>query len=137
MKKPLSEVLKVTDTVEDLIKVLMTVPKNYTLHPLGQQCIIGVDYVHECIYADDPNCIGEYTYDVIEEAKENGEPTEIEVSEESLETYKPEIWVVTGAQGGNESILGVFNDLEKAEACGTKALDGVYTSYGVKQFKLE
>ena len=125
MKKPIAELFEYDlETVEDMINALIKMPKDYTLHPLGQKCQLGVSHCHECVYLEDPNCIDEYTYDVIEEAKENGDPVEIEVPDEKLATYKTEIYVVMGyedlCQNGNyEAVLyGVYSTEKLARECG-------------------
>lgn len=125
MKKPLAELIeKDLETVEDVIEALMQVPKDYMLHPLGQKCQLGVDYYHECAYLEDPNCIGEYTYDVAEDAKRNGEPAELEIPDEKLVTYQPKLYVVMGyvdlcGNGNHEAVLqGIFSTEQKAHACG-------------------
>ena len=69
MKKEVLEIQDVElETVDDMINALMQVPKDYTLHPLGQKCKMAVDHYHKCVYLDDPNWIGEYKYEVVEEA---------------------------------------------------------------------
>lgn len=125
MKKPLTElILKDLETVGDVIEALMQMPKGYTLHPLGQKCQLGVDHCHECVYLEDPNCIGEYTTEVIAEAEEMGEPTVIEVPDEKLATYQTRLYVVMGytdlCQTGNyEAVLqGVFSTEKLARECG-------------------
>jgi hypothetical protein len=55
MKKPIVEKIeKDLETVEDIIEALKRVPKDYTLHPLGQKCAIVVDHYFGCVYMDDP-----------------------------------------------------------------------------------
>lgn len=136
MLKPLAENFDTDiEVVEDVIKALMDMPKAFTVHPLGQKCVMGIDYVHECVFLDDPNCIGEYTYDVIEEAKENGEPTEIDVPEEKLQTYKPEVYVLMGysdvCQNGNceARLIGVFSKKELAESKGKELVSSGDVEY--------
>lgn len=139
MLKPLTETLEVVETVEDVINVLLQLPKDYLLHPLGQKCQMGVDHIHECVYMDDPNCIGEFTFDVLEEAKQNGEPTEVEVSDEKLETYKPNVYVVIGLQRyGTKVVLGTFKTEAQANEYGDHAINAKeVVDYRVELFNLE
>lgn len=140
MKKPLTELVeKDLETVQDVIEVLMQMPKGYTLHPLGQKCQLGVDYFHECVYLEDPDCIGEYTTEVMEEAKEMGEPTEIEVPDKTLESYQTELYVVMGyadlyENGNYEAVLqGVFSTEQLARECG----DELVASGNIHHFEIE
>lgn len=130
MKKPLTELIeRDLETVEDVINGLMQVPKRYTLHPLGQKCKLGVDHYHECVYLEDPNCIDEYTSELIEEVREMGEPTEIEVPDEKLETYQSKLYVVMGYTDVNKngnyeaSIQGVFSTESLAKECGDELIE--------------
>lgn len=140
MKKPLTELIeKDLETVGDVIEALLSMPKGYTLHPLGQKCQLGVDHYHECVYLEDPNCIGEYTTEVIEEAKNMGEPTELEVPDEKLATYQSELYVVMGyvdlCQNENyEAVLqGVFSTESLARECG----DELVSSGNIHHYEIE
>lgn len=123
------------ETVEDVIKVLMKMPKGYTLHPLGQKCQLGLDHRYECVYLEDPNLLGEYTYNAIEEAKDCGYPVEIDVPDEKLETYQNQVYVVMGysdvRQNGNYegTLQGVFSTQELAEECGKELVETEVISY--------
>lgn len=126
MIKPIAEEIGAFNTVGEAVKVLLTLPKDYLLHPLGQQCVIGIDHVNECVYMEDPNCIGEYTTELLEEALEMDEPTEIDVPLEKLETYKPDVYVVMGYSDDNQNggeqahLIGVFSTEALATECGDK-----------------
>ena len=145
MIKPLAENFgKPLDTVEDVIKALLTMPKGYLLHPLGQQCVLGVDHVNGCVYMDDINCMGEYTYDLIEEAKRLGEPTEIEVPDSELAVYQPDLFAVIGytdaAENGNyeAQLMGIFSTEELAKECGDELTkSNVIHHYEIESPKLE
>lgn len=137
MIKPLAENLNMDlETVEDIIKVLLTAPKEFMLHPLGQKCQIGIDYVHECVYMDEPALIGEYSYELIHDAKEIGDPVEIDIPDEKLATYQPELIVVMGYSdlydnGSEEAqLMGVFSNEDLATECGDELVEaGVITRY--------
>lgn len=136
MKKPITEQFDYDlETVEDAINALMRMPKGYTLHPLGQKCQLGLDHRYECVYLEDPNLIGEYTYDAMEEAKNCGDPVEIDVSDEKLKTYQNQVYVVMGysdvCQNGNYegSLQGVFSTQELAEECGRELVKTDVISY--------
>lgn len=140
MKKPLAELIeKDLETVGDVIEALLQMPKGYTLHPLGQKCQLGVDHYHECVYLEDPNCIGEYTTEVMEEAKKNGDPTEVEVPDEKLAVYQTELHVVMGyvdlfENGNYEAVFqGVFSTEQLARECG----DELVASGNIHHYEIE
>jgi hypothetical protein len=117
------------NNVQDMIKALMEMPANYTLHPLGQQCQMAVDYVHKCVYLDDPQEIDIIKEDVLAEAKEIGDPTTIEVSKKELLPYQQELYVVMGYANmydndNYEAILeGVFSSPDLAKECGDELVE--------------
>lgn len=130
MLKPLVEVVDdEMETVEDLIKVLLQIPKDYLLHPLGQKCRMGVDHVHNCVYMDDASGVEEYTYNILEEAKETKEPTEVDVPKVKLDVYKPELYVLMGysdiCENGNDEpcFEGIFSTMESAKKYGNELLE--------------
>lgn len=136
MKKPITEQFDYDlKTVEDVIKALMKMPKDYTLNPLGQKCQLGLDHRYECVYLEDLDLIGEYTHNAIEEAKEYGDPVEIDVPDEKLKTYQNQVYVVMGysdvCQNGNYegSLQGVFSTPELAEECGKELVEAEAISY--------
>lgn len=73
-KEAIELVSEGTQTVEDLIKCLIKLPKNFTLHPTGMQCGVAVDYNSKCVYLDDYNWLKDYICEVKEEFEEIGEP---------------------------------------------------------------
>ena len=57
-------------TVGDLVKELLFVPKDYLLHPVGQECSLVVDNLHECVYLDDPIACEEIRDEIIADTEE-------------------------------------------------------------------
>ena len=91
------------ETVNDMIEALLEVPKNYSLHPLGQKCAIAIDNYHKCIYLDDPNMMSEFKYELEEDIKENDD-WDGEVPDDSLESFSLYyIWIGYESDGGNNS----------------------------------
>lgn len=114
------EVLEASlDTVEDAVRELLFVPKDYLLHPLGQKCKIAVNNANKCVYLDKPEEV-EDTCDYV--LSEKGE--EVECTEESLKTMTSEFYVVMGYnEQEHTSLLGLFSSEEAAAECGQEHLD--------------
>ena len=117
------------ETVEDMIKALMKVPKGYLLHPLGQKCAMAVNNYHKCIQLDDPCWVEGYEDELKEEILANGDDTEIEVEDSKLQTYSLNLCVVMGyidlCQNGNyeAQLMGVFSTDELAKECGDELVE--------------
>lgn len=127
MKKPLTEKIeKELETVEDMIRALMQVPKGYTLHPLGQKCEMLVDHYNKCIYLDGPLIMDDLIYETEENAKEIGDALDVNVPDAKLKPFSQELFVVMGYtdsyHNGNEdaALFGVFSSKEKACECGNE-----------------
>lgn len=140
------EIVEVKDydleTVEDMIKALLQVPKGYTLHPLGQKCSLAVDHRYKCVYLDGATDIEIIKSEVEEEAKSLGEPMEIEVPNEELVVYNPKLYVVMGylvSEIGEEvQCMGVFSTPELATECGDELVGaGVIEHYEVETPELD
>lgn len=102
------------DTVEDVVRELLFVPKDYLLHPLGQKCKMAVNNANKCVYLDKPEEVEDICDYVLSEKGE-----EVECTEESLKTMESEIFVVMGYDiYGKAKLLGVFSSLEAAGVCG-------------------
>ena len=136
MLKPITELFDDDlETVEDLINVLMRIPKEYIIHPLRQKYQMGINHVNGCIYLGDPNCISGYTHEVMEDAEKVGAPTEIDVPDEKLATYQNRVYVVMGysdiCKNGNceGTLQGVFSTLELAQECGDELVEAKEISY--------
>lgn len=86
------EVLEASlDTVEDAVRELLFVPKDYLLHPLGQKCKIAVNNANKCVYLDKPEEVEDICDYILSEKGE-----EVECTEESLKTMTSEFYVVMG-----------------------------------------
>ena len=134
MKREAIEVIDCDlETVEDMIKALQQTPKGYTLHPLGQKCSLAVDHRNKCVYLDDETDIEIIKSEVEEEAESLGEPREIEVPDEELEVYNPELNVVMGhsVSGNGEEVqcMGVFSTPELAAECGDELVKAEVVKY--------
>ena len=142
MKKRFFEVKEtLVGTVEDLINALMEVPKGYTVHPMGKEFSVAIDHYNGCICVDDPKWIEDREYELKEDIKDSGDGPEdgvfvneeygfdIEVPDEKLETYSPNLCVVMGyidlCQNGNyeAQLMGVFSKDEVAKECGDELVE--------------
>ena len=157
MKKPYFEVKEtLVETVEDLIKILLEVPKDYKLNPMGERRAIGIDHYHGAIRLDDPYWMEDIESFLKEEIEENGkvdeEPKEeknedgylIDVPDEDLVTYHPELYVLVGYSDVNEKdnyqsqIMGIFSTEELAKEYGEKLVKTKPVAYfKIESFKLD
>jgi hypothetical protein len=145
MTKTVAEIFQTDlETVEDMIKALLAMPKGYTLHPLGQKCAIGVDHIHECVYLDESSILESYVEGTLEDMQSTGEPTVIDIPEEDLATYTPELWTFAGFldDGTREQYVpeaaGVFTSLAAAQRYGDRMIEaGKLTHYEAARADLD
>jgi predicted acetyltransferase len=112
------------ETVEDAIKILLTLPKGYRFHPLGEKCIIDVDHINKCVHMDAVGNIKELVESTLKDLEDHDEPTEIDVPDEELVPYNPDIYCVMGYTEGTDpwycdaSLMGIFSTEKLANECG-------------------
>lgn len=113
MKTNYYEVKECITTIEDMIKGLLEVPKDYFFHPLGQQCAMAIDHYHKCIYLDTPDWIDEYEYELVEEMKlDKNDTAKIDVSKLSPFTF----FYVWEEIDDNNGFYTYFSDEETAKS---------------------
>lgn len=114
------------ETVEDMVKALMEVPKGYLLHPTGMKCGIAVDNYHECVYLDDENWIDEYDYELQENIKQTGDWNG-DVDDKKLEPFSfGYVWESTEDENG---VYTYYKTIEQAKL-NFDLIDGVDKTYG-------
>lgn len=99
------------ETVNDMIKALLEVPKGYLLHPLGQKCKMAIDNYHKCVYLDDPNWINEY--ELKEDIGQNNDDIITEISKEELEKYT--LYYIWYSKDETDGIYEYYSNEEDAK----------------------
>lgn len=124
-------------TVDELVENLLTVPANYTINPCGESCAIAINNYTRSIILDNPSYISEVEYETVEDAKTNGNSTEVvDVPDEELETYldKHSVYVVLGKDTETKKYAtqGVYSTEKLATECGDELVEaGIITEYTI------
>lgn len=113
--RAISRVEKELKTVGDMVRVLLFVPKDYSLHPTGKKCSLTVNNAKKCIALNDGgNEIHNLIIDTIADSNED-----VERNESELSTVASEFNIVVGYDtDGHASVLGLFSTKEGADQCG-------------------
>lgn len=118
------------ETVEDMIRALLKVPKGYLLHPLGQKCKMAVNYSEKCVHLDEPNWIDGYKEELKENIDQNS--TKVDVSEEEIECFSfGYMWTETE---NNDGVYTYFETVSNAKDAFDKADNVENKTYGTAGF---
>lgn len=117
--KAISRVETNLETVGDMVRALLFLPKNYLLHPTGMKCSLAVDNANKCVLLDGDNEIHNLIIDTIADSNDD-----VERNESELSAVASEFCIVVGYDiDGHASVLGLFSTKEGADQCGKEHLE--------------
>lgn len=101
-----------------MVRVLLFIPKDYSLHPIGKKCSLTVNNAKKYIALNDGgNEIHNLIIDTIADSNGN-----VECSESELRAVASEFYIVGYGSDGHASVLGLFSTNEGADQCGKENL---------------